>query len=211
VYLPSSFAESDPARLAALIERHGFGVLFSQHDGHPFATHLPLLYEREPGPHGTLLGHMARANPQWRTAAGQRVLAVFSGPHAYVSPAWYEARDVVPTWNYVAVHVEGVLETIDDESGTVELLTRMVRQYEGDEGWSFAADDRYVGQLTKQIVAFRIPIDRIEGKWKLSQNQPRERQEKVARALARRSDADSQAIARLIDERLASETIKESP
>jgi transcriptional regulator len=215
MYLPSSFAESDPARLWDLIEEQSFGVLFSNHEGRPFATHLPLLLERDAGPHGALVGHMARANPQWRSAAGQRVLAVFSGPHTYISPAWYEAQGVVPTWNYVAVHVEGIFQTVDELPASIETVARTVAQYEGDpatgQAWSFDPADPYIERMAQQIVSFRIPIDRIEGKWKLSQNQPRERQAKVARALERRTDENSQAIAALIRERLASEPAKESP
>src|SRR5262245_55708329 len=104
MYIPTAFAETDPGTLFGFIEAYSFGLLVSTHQGGPFASHLPLLLEREAGPHGTLLGHMARANPQWHDLDGQEVLAVFSGPHAYVSPTWYESEQVVPTWNYVAVH-----------------------------------------------------------------------------------------------------------
>src|SRR5690348_11637270 len=112
VYVPAHFNEPDLATLHAFIEANGFAVLFSC-AGEPFARHLPLLLERSPAPHGRLLGHVARATPQWRTADGQRVLAVFSGPHAYVSPSWYGEPDVVPTWNYVAVHATGTFRAAD--------------------------------------------------------------------------------------------------
>src|SRR4051812_5840105 len=106
MYVPAAFAEPDRGRLHEFIEAYSFGLLVSSHRG-PFATHLPFLLDRTAGPHGTLVGHMARANPQWHDLDGREVLAVFSGPHAYVSPSWYEADDVVPTWNYVAVHARG--------------------------------------------------------------------------------------------------------
>jgi catechol 2,3-dioxygenase-like lactoylglutathione lyase family enzyme len=92
MYLPAAFAESDLTRLHDFIEQNSFGLLVSQVDGLPFASHLPFLLERPAGPHGTLVGHMARANPQWREASGQTALAIFSGPHAYISPTWYEAE-----------------------------------------------------------------------------------------------------------------------
>src|SRR5262245_52454200 len=102
MYIPSAFAQADPAELFAFMESYSFALLVSTHEGEPFGTHIPLLLERDTGPHGTLVGHMARANPHWRGLDGQPVLAVFSGPHAYVSPTWYESENVVPTWHYVA-------------------------------------------------------------------------------------------------------------
>src|SRR5262249_55086886 len=107
MYIPAAFQETDQARLFECIEQNSFGLLISQVDGQPLATPLPFLLDRAAGPHGTLLGHVAATNPQWRHAEDQAVLAVFSGPHVYVSPSWYEADNAVPTWNYVAVHVYG--------------------------------------------------------------------------------------------------------
>ena len=102
----------------------------SQVDELPFATHLPFLLERTAGPHGCLIGHMARANPQWEQAGGQTALAVFSGPHAYISPTGYEAVQVVPTWNYAAVHVYGQVQIIVNESALLEIVQKTVRVYE---------------------------------------------------------------------------------
>src|SRR5262245_40652328 len=98
MYIPAAFAESDLTTLHDFVEQHSFGLLVSQVEGLPFATHLPFLLERTSGPLGTLVCHVARANPQWQEAAGQTVLAIFSGPHVYVSPTWYESEQVVPTW-----------------------------------------------------------------------------------------------------------------
>src|SRR5262245_13976556 len=114
MYNPVHFAVSELSTLYAAIERYSFALLVSQAGGEMTASHLPLLLDRQSDSQGTLLGHMARDNPQWQQAADQPVLAVFSGPHVYVSPGWYEARGVVPTWNYVAVHAYGRLELIDD-------------------------------------------------------------------------------------------------
>src|SRR3954454_11462855 len=106
MYIPVAFDESDPVRPHAFIRRHSFAVLPSRHEGGLVASHLPLLFDVEDGPKGRLLGHMARANPQWKQVVGD-VLVVFSGPHAYISPAWYEEEGTVPTWNYAAVHAYG--------------------------------------------------------------------------------------------------------
>jgi transcriptional regulator len=200
MYLPAAFAETDLATLHDAIERHSFGLLVSQVDGLPFATHLPLLLERPTGPHGCLVGHMARANPQWQAADGQTVLAVFPGPHAYVSPTWLGAGNVVPTWNYVAVHAYGQLQVVEDPHALVELLQKMVGVYERllPRPWSFDAADPFVGRRLAQIVGFRILIERIEGKWKLNQNHSAERRQGVVRALRERGGEDARAIAALM-------------
>src|SRR4051794_6236182 len=122
MYVPSWFARTDPAELFVFMESHSFALLVSTRDGAPFGTHLPLLLDRTAGPHGTLIGHMARANPQWRDLDGRPVLAVFGGPHAYISPSWYEAENVVPTWNYVAVHATGTFRLADDNDAVREIV-----------------------------------------------------------------------------------------
>lgn len=122
MYIPAAFAEANLTTLHDFIERHSFGQLVSQVEGLPFASHLPFLLDRASGPHGALVGHMARANPQWREANGQTALAIFSGPHAYVSPTWYEAEQVVPTWNYTAVHAYGRLKVVEAEDALLEIV-----------------------------------------------------------------------------------------
>src|SRR6266542_5687352 len=128
---------------------------------------------------------MARANPHWREAAGQTALAVFSGPHAYISPTWYESEQVVPTWNYLAVHAYGRVEVVEDKGVLLEIVQRSVRVYEQamPRPWSFDPASTFVGRLLTQIVGFRIEVERIEGKFKLNQNHPAERRQKVVRAL----------------------------
>jgi transcriptional regulator len=200
MYLPAAFAEADLTRLHDFIEQYSFGVLVSQVDGPPFATHLPFLLDRAAGPHGTLVGHMARANPQWRDAAGQTALAIFSGPHAYVSPTWYEAENVVPTWNYAAVHAYGRVEVVEDKGALLEIVQRSVRVYEQamPRPWSFDPASTFVERLLTQIVGFRIEVERIEGKFKLNQNHPAERRRKVVRALQQRGGDDARAVAALM-------------
>jgi transcriptional regulator len=199
MYIPPHFQESDRATLFEFIERYSFAVLASPTAGALVASHLPLLLDRERGPQGTLFGHMARANPHWREARGE-ALAVFSGPHAYISPTWYEARNVVPTWNYVAVHAYGTLELLEDGDALLETLRKTVALYEEPQPqpWSFDASDEFIGKLATQVVGFRIELTRLEGKWKLSQNQPQERREKVVRALTQSAQESSQEIARLM-------------
>jgi transcriptional regulator len=203
MYVPAYFAETDISNLHEAIDRYSFATLVSQLGGEPFASHLPLLLEAGSGPSGTLIGHMARANPQWREAAGQQVLAVFSGPHAYISPTWYEAEKVVPTWNYVAVHAYGRLELIEDAATAEAVLRRTIETYESSQPspWQLDESPEFVARLTQQIVAFQIPIERIEGKWKLNQNHPPDRRAKVIAQLESRADENSQAIARLMRER----------
>lgn len=200
MYIPTAFAETDVAKLHDFIERNSFGLLVSQVDGEPFASHLPMLLDRQPGPHGCLIGHMARANPQWQHAEGQSVLAIFSGPHAYISPTWYEAENVVPTWNYVAVHAYGTMQTIEDPAVLTKIVNDFVTVYEASlpQPWTLAGPSEFLDRLVRQIVGFRIGITRIEGKWKLNQNQPAERREKVARILREQADDDSQAIAAMM-------------
>jgi transcriptional regulator len=202
MYIPAAFEERDPAKLFDFIERNSFGMLVSHAGGEPFATHLPFLLDRAALPHGCLIGHLARANPQWRDADGQSVLAVFSGPHAYISPSWYEADNVVPTWNYVAVHVFGALHVIDDTRKMADILRDFVSRYEAPlpQPWTFDPTSAYSKKMMNAVVGFRVEITRIEGKWKLNQNRPAEQRRKVKTALRNFPDENSQAIANLMEE-----------
>jgi len=143
--------------------------LINQVEGAPFATHLPFMIEDD-----VLVAHMARANPQWRSfAQGDEVLCVFQGPHAYISPSWYESANTVPTWNYVAVHVYGMPEIVDDPVAALDDQARLVTAHEAgfDEPWLLdERDPAMIEGLLRSIVNFRIPIGRIEGKFKLNQN-----------------------------------------
>ncbi len=178
MYVPAAFAEADTAKLHDFMRRQSFAVLTSNGGGGLVASHLPLLLDREAGPRGHLLGHMARANPQWRGVEGE-AMAVFSGPHAYVSPSWYEEEGTVPTWNYVAVHAYGSFHVVEGRDALLDILRRSVTTYEGrgPEPWSFDESASHVEAMLRAIVGFRIEISRLEGKWKLSQNQPEDRSE----------------------------------
>jgi transcriptional regulator len=205
MYIPAAFAETDPTRIHEFIEQHSFGVLVSQVDGLPFATHLPFLLERTAGPHGTLVGHVARANPHWRQLGGQTAVAIFSGPHAYISPTWYESEQVVPTWNYTAVHAYGRVVIVEDAGALLEIVRQMAGVYERNMSrpWVFDGSTTFARRMATQIVGFHIEIEKIEGKAKLNQNQPAERREKVVRALKARGDENALAIAAMMQEKLA--------
>jgi transcriptional regulator len=204
MYIPSAFAETDLEKLHDFIEQHSFGLLVSHHERLPFATHLPFLLDRSSGPSGTLIGHIARANPQWRELAGQTALAIFSGPHTYISPSWYEAENVVPTWNYVAVHVYGRVQLVEEEVPLLDILRRTVDVYEKSmpRPWSFDVSSTFVKRLVTQIVGLRIEIEKIEGKFKLSQNHPLERRQRVVQALDRSPNGNVVAIAALMTKTL---------
>ena len=201
MYTPTSFVESDQSKLHRFIEQHSFATLVSLEGQEPIASHLPLLLDRDAGPHGTLIGHMARANTQWKHSEGQNVLAIFHGPHAYISPTWYEARNVVPTWNYVAVHAYGVLRLETDRHQLLEIVRQYVDVYEADlpQPWSMdKAESDFVNGLLDAIVGFEIVIDRIDGKWKLNQNYETSRRHKVIRALQEGGGENQKQIAALM-------------
>jgi transcriptional regulator len=197
MYIPEPFKQPDSRKLFEFIEANSFGLLVSQLDGMPFASHVPFLLDRAALPHGSLLGHLALANPQWRQAEGQDVLAIFSGPHAYISPTWYEAEQVVPTWNYVAVHVYGKLNLIHDPETLGNLLSAFVERYESalPRPWQFDPASDFARKMMKAVAGFHIDITGLEGKWKLNQNRPREQRERVVRQLQTFTDENSQAIA----------------
>jgi transcriptional regulator len=200
MYLPSSFAVTDRDQLHDFIQQHSFGMIVSQESGQLVASHLPILLDRKSGSHGCIYGHMARANSQWQHAEASEVLAVFSGPHTYVSPSWYQAEDVVPTWNYVAVHVYGTFHAIQDRLPLIEILRDSVEFYERTlpQPWSLAGSRDYLEKMVRMVVGFRIDVTRIEGKWKLGQNHPSERRDKVIAVLERAADENTRAVADLM-------------
>ncbi|MFN4090871.1 MAG: FMN-binding negative transcriptional regulator [Alphaproteobacteria bacterium] len=184
MYVPTQFAESDPAQLAAIMRDAPFATLVTVVDGAPFATHLPLLHETESGTNGRIVGHMARQNPHWRSFGGSaETLAIFHGPHAYVSPTWYAAQPSVPTWNYAVVHAYGRPSIVEDAARARTLLDRLIAAFEAD--WSLTGlPPAYVEGMMRGIVTFEMPVARIEGKAKLSQNRTADDRARVARRLA---------------------------
>jgi transcriptional regulator len=177
MYLPQHFEQTDPAQLTALMRAHPLATLVSVGDGGPVADHIPLEFDPGVGASGCLRGHVARANPLWRQAAGKPVLAVFNGPQAYISPSHYPSKaqthKVVPTWNYAVVHAQGLLRVVEDAPWLHTLVSRLTAHHETPRSQPWAvtdAPDDYVQQMLRAIVGIEIPITSLVGKWKLSQN-----------------------------------------
>jgi transcriptional regulator len=204
VYLPPAFTEARPEVLIAHIERHDFGLLINHGPAGLVASHIPFLVEREDdGLH--LIGHLARPNPQVaQLSDGGEVLAIFSGPHAYISPGWYASGPAVPTWNYVDVHAYGTLRLIDDVDWLRMVLRRLSDRHEARsaEPWKMQdLPEPYVSGMMKGIIGLDIAVTRLEGKYKLSQNRPAADRPRIATALEQRGDADAVGVARLMRER----------
>lgn len=202
MYVPAAFQVDDPEKIAQFINDNSFATVITQHAGYPFASHVPLLFDRERGPQGTLVGHLARPNPQWQAAAdsvgGIPALAIFSGPHTYISPTWYGEPNTVPTWNYIAVHATGKLQLIVDNDRLLQLLTRTVNIYESPQPqpWKLEEQDAaFISKLQGGIVGFEIAIEKLEGKWKLNQNQSAVRRERVISALTESTRPADQEVA----------------
>ncbi|WP_062239537.1 FMN-binding negative transcriptional regulator [Fictibacillus sp. FJAT-27399] len=201
MYIPKPFEINDEEMMFDVIEQYSFATVISQHEGVPFATHLPLVLDRE---ERMLYGHFARPNHQWKDIEQQKVLVIFQGPHCYVSPSWYETREAVPTWNYVTVHVYGEIQFIQDEQEMAETLFSMVKQYEDPES-SYDINDldpHYISGMQKGIVGFKLAVTSMEGKAKLSQNHPLKRQQMVMEKLSKQPGENERRIAELMKENL---------
>ncbi len=190
MYVPAHFAETRVPVLHEAMRRNAFATLVTTGPAGIEASHIPMLLDPEPAPFGTLSGHVARDNPQWQRAGAGDSLAIFLGPDAYVSPSWYATKKkdgrVVPTWNYVAIHAYGKIEFFDDAARLEALVTRLTALYEAGRPRPWAVSDApadYVRSMLKAIVGWTLPIARLEGKWKMSQNRPPEDRAGVAAAL----------------------------
>ncbi|HEY3837781.1 MAG TPA: FMN-binding negative transcriptional regulator [Bryobacteraceae bacterium] len=203
MYIPPTFRVDDAARLAAFVRRYSFATVVTFDGGAPFASHVPMLYHPDAGPHGTLVSHMARGNPQWQHfTAGGEALVIFQGPHGYISPTWYRTEPAVPTWNYAVVHAYGTPAIFTEHERIVTLLRETVATYEAslEKPWSGELPEDYRDKMIRGIVAFEIPVARLEGKFKLNQNRAAEDIEGVIEALLRSDDPDNQELARLMAE-----------
>ncbi|REK76890.1 FMN-binding negative transcriptional regulator [Paenibacillus paeoniae] len=197
MYIPSHFKIEDPEEVYAVIRENSFATLFSQHNGEPFASHLPLLLDQE---NKYLYGHFARSNSQYKDISNQNVLTIFHGPHCYISPSWYETEIAVPTWNYVTVHVYGEVILIDDEKELMNSLHEMTMKYEApDSRYQFQdIDTDFIAGMSKGIQGFKIRMNKIEGKAKLSQNHSLQRQELVMKQLEQIKNGHESKIASLM-------------
>jgi len=203
MYIPKHFEQTDKAACHDLIEKFAFGTLISQVNGSPYATHLPFILNRDQGEFGTLLGHVAKANPHWQTFTdGSESLAIFQGPHAYVSPRWYAPpAPAVPTWNYAVVHAYGPPRLIEGTDAIDEILARLTAREESGakQPWTMdSVDKKFLDGMRRGIATFEIPITRLQGKWKLNQNRPAADRQQVIAALRESDSQDANALAELM-------------
>lgn len=208
MYTPQSFVESDLAKLHSCIEQNSFATLVTTGTSGPTASHLPLLLDRESGPNGTIIGHLAKANPQWRNLDDSEALVIFQGPHAYISPGWMQEQNVVPTWNYVAVHATGKVVIEHDPGKLLDIVRQYVDFYESSlpVPWQLdTVDPEFTESLLQAIVGFSIEITTLEGKWKLNQNHSEERRQRIIHGLQRQPDASSHLIAELMQATLTAD------
>jgi transcriptional regulator len=198
LYTPKLFDPQDRAAIARLMHDHPFATLVTPASPEPRVSHVPLLLVSNCEPHGMLIGHVARANPHWQSSRDAESIAIFHGPHAYVSPSWYaEPAKAVPTWNYATVHAHGTLEIIEDPVETRGVLDALVQRFESARAapWQFAMPARERDALVSAIVAFRLRIKRVDAKFKLSQNRNPADRARVIAALDAESYADAHATA----------------
>ena len=201
MYTPSAFRVTETARLHTLMQRYPFALLLTAHNGEVTATHLPFMVDEKRSKYGTLLAHMARANPHWQLFDGQlESLVVFTGPHAYISPSWYESPVTVPTWNYAVTHAHGRPTIVEDKARVRAMLEKLVAIHEAyvKPPWSTAQAGDYIDDQINYIVAFEIEIERLEGKFKFNQNRSRGDQEGVVRALAGADDPLKREVAEIM-------------
>ena len=180
MYIPPLFNEDRNDVLHDAIRRTGLATLVTLTADGLIASHVPMLLDPDPAPYGTLIGHVARPNPQARGAIGE-ALAIFQGPEAYITPSWYATKratgKVVPTWNYVTIHAYGTVEFFADRERLRDVVTRLTEREETPRAEPWAVTDApadFIDGMLKGIVGFALPITRLEGKWKMSQNRPAE-------------------------------------
>jgi transcriptional regulator len=203
MYVPSSFEVSDRGTLESFISRYGFATLITSSSAGLIASHIPIRLQKR-GDASYLIGHVARANNQWRALDGKaEALAIFHGPHAYVSPTWYATSPAVPTWNYAVVHVYGKPTASEERDLAKTALIDLVAKYEGTRSnpWSTErlAPDLF-DKLASAIVAFEMPVERIEGNFKLGQNRSREDRLGMLAGLEREGTSDAELLASFIRE-----------
>jgi transcriptional regulator len=201
VYIPEFNRQEDRAATLAFMRANPFAILVSNVDGVPFATHLPVLIE-DAGDQIVVRSHMAKANPHWKSMKeGEESLVIFHGPHAYISPALYEIRESVPTWNYATVHAYGEPALFSDEKSLKETLNQMINAFDSSymSRWSDLSDE-YRSRMMKHIVGFEIKVKRVEAKFKLSQNRTKGEQARVIQSLNQSKDSNISGVAELMQQ-----------
>lgn len=198
VYQPTAFVPRNRDAALQLVSDYPFATLITAAGDEPQISHVPLLYRAEPATDGVLIGHMARANPHWQRFAEGATLALFHGPHAYVSPSWYlEPELAVPTWNYAVVHVRVRAVVVTDRDETLATLSAMTRRFESGRAqpWVLQLTGSRLDSMLSAIVAFRLLIERVDAKFKLSQNRSAHDRQRVAAALGTEGYAEAIATA----------------
>lgn len=209
MYAPRPFDVSDLSQLQGLIHERPLGQWVTLADGELLANPVPFLLEPTRGEFGTLVGHVARANPVWEVfSRSVESLVLFQGAQAYVSPAWYASKaahgKVVPTWNYAVVQARGIPRAIEDATAVRDIVSRLTDRHEAGRAqpWQVAdAPAAFTDTLLAQIVGIEIPITRLSGKWKVSQNRPADDRAGVVDGLQSEADAQAQAMAALVARR----------
>ncbi|MEN3364666.1 MAG: transcriptional regulator [Burkholderiales bacterium] len=206
MYVPSQFEEQRPEVLRQLIHQHPLGALVTLGQDGLNANHIPFEFDPGPAPFGTLRAHVARSNPVWSDFANDvEAMVLFQGAQAYISPSWYATKQengkVVPTYNYMVVHAYGPMRVIDDPAWLLGLVERLTGRHEADRAGPWKVSDAprdYVDKLLGAIVGIEIPVSRLVGKWKVSQNQPPANRAGVARGLQEVGDDNALAMARAV-------------
>ena len=195
MYVPREFKIDDMEKIVDFVKNYSFGIVLSIYNGEIYNTQIPLMLDAS-GNNIVLKGHMARANMQWYHSKNNKVAVLFTGPHHYISPEWYKEKDSVPTWDYMTVRFDGILETMDDIE-TKKFLVDLSKSY--DPEWANKGYDKkeYYAKMVKQIVAFTIKVNKITAKFKLTQNH-QEDMENVAINLDKVGDEDARLIASYI-------------
>ena len=210
MYVPARHRFDDREALFALMGAHPLGGWVCHGVDGLVANHVPFFLDRTRGPHGTLVGHVSRANGVWRAlGAGAPSVVMFQGPQAYVTPGWYPGKaahgEVVPTWNYVVVHAHGVARAVDDRDWLLGVLNRLTDEHEARQALPWRVGDApaaYVDRLLRAVVGIEIPIDRLEGRLKASQDEARPDREGTVRGLRASTCPWAQAMAGLVQRAL---------
>jgi transcriptional regulator len=201
MYIPASNRVEDDRKIDQLIESYGFATLVTQKDGSLVASHLPVLLDKGIDGARVLRSHMARANRQWQHfTSPTEILCIFTGPHSYISPSWYQMQHTVPTWNYAAAHVYGKATLVNDIATLRQIVLDTTAKYESmmPEPWNIPLSESEIDAMLKAVVGFSIEVTRVEGKFKLGQNRSAEDQEGMLKGLLSSPDPAAHELARFI-------------
>jgi transcriptional regulator len=205
MYTPKQFVMQDQQEMLSFMRQYSFATIVTVKENVPTATHLPF-HVAENGDALVLTSHMAKANPQWQELTGGPALVIFTGPHAYVSPRYYDSIQSVPTWNYLAVHAYGVGELIEEEAGGLQALEEMIDVYEQayQKQWATLSME-YKRKMLRAIVPFRLTITKLEGKKKLSQNKTATEKQRIVEGLMTSHDEAERQLAISMQKELATQ------